>query len=100
MHRAPASQPIGLLEELSLRRWARENYVPASARSTAWHPVVLDEMQCKEAELVAALPVRTALGALVPLDPGQWWNLHEPHVETKKTECLLRVPNVVDGVVS
>ena len=32
-------------EELRLRRWAREHYVPAHERKEkTWHPVVLDEM--------------------------------------------------------
>ena len=33
-----------------LRRWARENYVPASQRDMQWHPIVLDEMRRKDAE--------------------------------------------------
>jgi hypothetical protein len=39
---------IDLIEELRLRRWARENYVSAERRESAWHPVVLDEMKSKE----------------------------------------------------
>lgn len=39
---------IDLIEELRLRRWARENYVAAERRESAWHPVVLDEMKSKE----------------------------------------------------
>lgn len=39
---------IDFIEELRLRRWARENYVTAERRESAWHPVVLDEMKSKD----------------------------------------------------
>ncbi len=41
---------VDFIEELRLRRWARENYVPAEQRCDTLHPVVLDEMHRKEAE--------------------------------------------------
>jgi hypothetical protein len=41
---------IDLIEELRLRRWARENYVPSGERDTAWHPIILDEMGRKDRE--------------------------------------------------
>jgi hypothetical protein len=41
---------VDFIEELQLRRWARENYVPADNRLTVWHPVVLDEMTKKDLE--------------------------------------------------
>ncbi|MGL6095976.1 MAG: hypothetical protein ACRC7O_09305 [Fimbriiglobus sp.] len=41
---------IDLIEELRLRRWARENYVPAGERDATWHPIILDEMSCKDRE--------------------------------------------------
>lgn len=44
------SQDIDFIEELRLRRWARENYVPAGERDTAWHPIILDEMSRKDRE--------------------------------------------------
>ena len=31
---------LDLIEELRLRRWARENYVPPENRQRTWHPVV------------------------------------------------------------
>ena len=31
---------LDLIEELRLRRWARENYVPLQARSESLHPIV------------------------------------------------------------
>jgi hypothetical protein len=41
---------VDFIEELRLRRWAREHYVPSDRRESSWHPVVLDEMLRKEAE--------------------------------------------------
>jgi hypothetical protein len=38
------------IEEIRLRRWARENYVPAGERDESWHPVVLEEMSVKDLE--------------------------------------------------
>ncbi len=41
---------MDLIEELQLRRWARENYVPPEKRDGGWHPVVQDEMKKKDNE--------------------------------------------------
>ena len=41
---------LDLIEELRLRRWAREHYVPRDRRQSSWHPVVLDEMSRKDLE--------------------------------------------------
>ena len=41
---------LDFIEELRLRRWARENYVPRSRRQVSWHPVVHQEMERKELE--------------------------------------------------
>ena len=38
------------IEELRLRRWARENFVPRNARSRDWHPIIHEEMQTKDCE--------------------------------------------------
>jgi hypothetical protein len=51
---------LDFIEELRLRRWARENYVPRSQREETWHPVVLEEMTRKDreqAEVTRDLPV-------------------------------------------
>ena len=44
------SPDVDFIEELKLRRWARENYVTAERRDTAWHPIVLEEMTRKDSE--------------------------------------------------
>jgi hypothetical protein len=49
MHATTAE--LDFLEEIRLRRWARENYVAGDERDEAWHPVVLDEMRAKDLEL-------------------------------------------------
>jgi hypothetical protein len=45
---------LDFIEELKLRRWARENYRPASQRMPTWHPVVHDEMTKKDGEMCEA----------------------------------------------
>jgi hypothetical protein len=42
---------VDFIEELRLRRWAREHYVPRSQRKLSLHPVVLDEMSRKDNEM-------------------------------------------------
>jgi hypothetical protein len=41
---------LDFIQELRLRRWARENYVPSEQRDSSWHPVILDEMSKKDDE--------------------------------------------------
>jgi hypothetical protein len=41
---------MDLIEELRMRRWARENYVPPSQRQQSWHPIVHEEMEKKDSE--------------------------------------------------
>ena len=51
---------LDFIEELRLRRWARENYVPADRRTADWPSVVLDEMGRKDRELDEAQTVTSA----------------------------------------
>lgn len=44
------AESLDFIEELRLRRWARENYVPSAERSPAWHPIILEEMTRKDRE--------------------------------------------------
>lgn len=41
---------VDFIEELRLRRWARENFVPFEERSRTWHPIILEEMLRKDEE--------------------------------------------------
>ncbi len=42
---------LDFIEELRLRRWARENHVPAENRESSWHPVIHEEMARKDDDL-------------------------------------------------
>jgi hypothetical protein len=46
-----SSADVDLIEELRLRRWARENYVPPQQRDPNWHPIILEEMRRKDDEV-------------------------------------------------
>jgi hypothetical protein len=48
---------LDFIEELRLRRWARQHYVPVHEREEKWHPVVLDEMTKKDFESNESLPL-------------------------------------------
>ncbi len=48
---------VDFIEELRLRRWARENYVPSDERDTTWHPIILEEMCRKDGEVSEAVLV-------------------------------------------
>ncbi len=50
---------VDFIEELRLRRWAREHYVPRNQREMSWHPVILDEMDQKDSEMTEIEPVCT-----------------------------------------
>ena len=45
---------LDFIEELRMRRWARENYVSRAQRELSWHPVILDEMDRKDVEMATA----------------------------------------------
>ena len=42
---------VDFIQELRLRRWAREHFVPRHQREISWHPVILDEMDRKDREM-------------------------------------------------
>ncbi|MDA0591312.1 MAG: hypothetical protein O2820_23375 [Planctomycetota bacterium] len=70
----PQLQPLEFVAELRLRQWGRRNYVSASMRiDSDWHPVVLDEMQRKDAELLGEAPLRIIIGSagIIPLEPSR-----------------------------
>ncbi len=47
---------LDFIEELRLRRWARENYVPRGERKDSWHPVIQEEMEKKDVESGSRIP--------------------------------------------
>jgi hypothetical protein len=48
---------MDMIEELKMRRWARENYVPKDKRPHSWHPVVHEEMEKKDYDDGGATPL-------------------------------------------
>jgi hypothetical protein len=50
---------LDFIEELRLRRWAREHYVPRPQRQLSWHPIVLEEMARRDDEASDAETVLT-----------------------------------------
>jgi len=53
-----AMADVDFIEELRLRRWARENYVPHAERKRDWHPIILNEMGRKDEESYVDEPSR------------------------------------------
>lgn len=90
----PSRVATDLVEELRLRRWARENYVPTGRRDMNWHPVVLDEMRRKDAEVEVADSYAETARRIVPLTPETGSFLRGPHAEPVRSHVLLRVPAV------
>ncbi|MFN0054954.1 MAG: hypothetical protein ACKV0T_22515 [Planctomycetales bacterium] len=82
-----------LIEELRLRRWARENYTPRDERDNAWHPIVIDEMQRKDDEQRTQEPAFAAGTAEEPAGPG-CWKLHDPHLGHMHSTLVLRLPEI------
>lgn len=60
---------LDIVKEFRLRRWAREHHVPAEERRPTWHPVVLDEMQLKDDEMLIRSRSRGPVSSFVPLVP-------------------------------
>lgn len=57
MYTAGTAHDVDFIEELRLRRWARENYVPSDERDASWHPIILEEMRRKDCEVSEAVLV-------------------------------------------
>ncbi|MGQ0634252.1 MAG: hypothetical protein ACT4QC_06565 [Planctomycetaceae bacterium] len=83
-----------LVDELRLRRWARERYAPPDRRDPAWPPIVLDEMGRIDAERNEAARYAPTGQRIVPLPPENDWRLHPPHDQLAGVPMLIRVPAV------
>jgi hypothetical protein len=46
-----AGSDLDPISEMRLRTWARTNYCSPQDRESDWHPVILDEMARRDAEL-------------------------------------------------
>jgi hypothetical protein len=93
MHFA-SSHSADPVEELRLRRWARENYVAVEFRDQTWHAVVLDEMRRKDQEEVAVQSYAEVARRIVPLVPEPGRGLRGPHIDPARSNVLVRVPTV------
>src|SRR5262249_42278921 len=82
------------VEELRLRRWARENYVAVEFRDQNWHAVVLDEMRRKDEEQAAVASYAEVARRIVPLVTDQGRGLRGPHIDVVRSNVLVRVPSV------
>ena len=82
------TEEVDFVDELQLRRWARENYVPPEQRSSTWHPVVLDEMRSKDAELAAQVRSRAIASSYVPLAPTTFHTRHDSHADPADPNLL------------
>ena len=83
---------VKLIQELRLRRWARDHYVPADQRGKHWHPIVLQEMDFRDAELAEQAATQEIIAShIVPLMPSEthYIDLSHPAVPQPKS---LQIP--------
>jgi len=81
---------IDIVKELRLRQWGRLHYVPPAERSASWHPVVLDEMSLRDAELQSAVSPETTHPArsFVPLPPARYHAIHASHPDVTEPNLV------------
>lgn len=80
---------IDLIQELRLRKWARQHYVGHGQRGRNWHPIVLEEMRFRDDELRAAQAGKDHLcSPYVPLAPLETCYLDEPHDAVPEPKSL------------
>ena len=84
---------IDLIEELSYRCWARGNYLPPEQRDMSWHPVILEEMACRDRELAVQFQreeiMSTAVSQVfVPLVPTITHYVHPSQTEVREPYFL------------
>jgi hypothetical protein len=82
------------VEELRLRRWARQNYVTIAHRDPTWHAVIHDEMQRRDQELNYSGGYAEIARRIVPLVPEHGLGLRGPHTDTVRANVIARVPVV------
>ncbi len=76
---------IDLIQELRLRKWARENYVPVAVRNDdEWHPIVLNEMRRKDSDVQQHELNSNVLSSFVPLAPKVTHIIHGAHTEQSR----------------
>lgn len=81
---------IDVLREIRLRHWARTHYVPLHERKETWHPIVLDEMRCRDRELEELADFQMAGSRYVPLAPTDTHIVHAAHEAVPDPKLLQR----------
>ncbi len=81
--------PIDLIDEFSYRCWARENYRAPEDRDASWHPVILEEMACRDRELAEQFPANEMWSTrvsqvFVPLVPTITHYVHPSQTEIRE----------------
>lgn len=84
---------IDIVNELTLRRWARENYLPAGQRDSSQHPVVAHEMRLRDAEIIIESRSRESVLSFVPLAPAPVRRIHESHVLPEQIARAQQAPS-------
>jgi hypothetical protein len=79
---------VDLIQEFRLRKWARDNYVRPEQRGRAWHPVVLEEMTFRDAELKSEPSIELPRSPFVPLMPTESHYIDDPHAAVPPPKSL------------
>lgn len=91
---------VDLIQEMRLRKWARDHYVPVNERNRHWHPVVLEEMEFRDNELTNDFFWQDLLAAsFVPLEPVEL-RYDEPHPAVPAPKLPLTVDATDERVIS
>lgn len=86
---------LDLIEELRLRRWARENYCYEQARQTSWHPVIHDEMRRVDADSIEADAISVLAEDDLGSTPGDSTILTDEEFEGARSTQPLRIGPIV-----
>lgn len=84
-----------------LKKWAHENYTLPDQRSGSWHPIVLEEMAKRDAEIEILRnqaeswdELQAKLQSIVPLMPDQHLYLHQKHDDTPSPKFMSKPDTV------
>ena len=90
---------LDIIEELQLRRWAREHYVPPQERESATHPIIAEEMQRKDAEVIINARSREPMSSFVPLVPTVNQRIHTEHQLPEEPKLLRHREHISEMVI-
>jgi hypothetical protein len=84
------SPSMDFVRELRLRQWSRQNFVPAEARKSTWHPVVLDEMSRRDRELQGEVATQLTNSVATTVKPA-------PVMDTQPKVIIFGIQTEFDG---